>query len=242
MTQAVLVITASTSALLSQVTPAWLARAAAAWNTQLVRDVQPTYGGDFGIRIGASAADIKPGEMVFQVVDALPDAPGDVAYHSVVGNDVPFAFLALSTCQTLNDVSTAISHEMCETAGDLSCNLWADDEQGNEWARELCDAVEGNSYGVDIGDGGPLIMVSDFLFPSFWGTGGQAPYTYCQAHNVAGCAFPTGPFQTGSNGYQVKRQATGEESQVQGMIREARKAKVAHWSSRPYRRGVRLAA
>jgi hypothetical protein len=228
----VLIVQATTSPLVPQVTPAWLAQVAGAINTQLIRDVLPIYGGTLGVRVGASPTDIGAGEMVFSLVDALPQDPGAIAYHSVVGQDVPFAFLALSTCSTLDDVSTGISHEMCETAGDLACNLWADDYQGGEWARELCDAVEANSYRISG------VAVSDFLLPSFWGTGGVAPYTYCQANNLPG-SFPSGAFQTASGGYQIRRAATGAETEVQGAVRPMRAGKVAHWSSRPYRRGVR---
>src|SRR5271154_41008 len=162
---AVLVNQATSSPLAPQVTPAWLVRLATACQLQLTRDVAPIYGGTYDV--GADVP-IPPRGMVFAIVDALPSAPGAIAYHDVDGADVPVAFLALSTCNTLDDVSTAVSHEFCETAGDASCDLWADDGT-HEWARELCDAVESNSYPIDLGDGQPPIRISDFLLPGFFG-------------------------------------------------------------------------
>ena len=43
-------------------------------------------------------------------------------------------------------VSAALSHEVCEWFGDRFINLWADDGGRNEYALELCDPVEDDSY------------------------------------------------------------------------------------------------
>jgi hypothetical protein len=224
----------SKSPLASQVTAAWLTRCAAACTVQLNRDVAPEWGGAYRVRAGASVTDIAAGEIVFALVDELAAAPGDVAYHDVDGKDAPVAFLALTTCSTLDDVSTAISHELCETAGDPACNLWVDDGKGSEWARELCDAVESTSYPVDLNDGQPPILVSDFLLQAFFGPFAPAPYSFRAA--------PVLPFQTAAGGYQIKRAAGLGETQVQAHSASRRGLKVLggahHWSSRPARRGM----
>lgn len=241
----VLVMQATSSPLAAEVTPAWLGRCAEACSTQLARDVAPVYGGVYGVRVASSATDVQPGELVFAILDSLPDAPGAIAYHDVAGGDVPVAFLALSTCSTLDDVSTAISHELCETAGDASCNLWADDGTGHEWARELCDAVESNSYPIDLGDGQPPVNVSDFLLPSFFGAGASPPYSYMQgtpSPATATAGFPSSPFSTAPAGYQIERSSGTGETQVTGSAK-GKKGALAfagahHWSSRTARRGV----
>ena len=219
------------SPLTTQITPEWLQRVAAACTIQLNRDVAPEWGGSYGVRAGT---DIAAGEIVFSLVDSLPDAPGAVAYHSVSGEAVPFAMLALTTCNTLADVSTAISHELCETAGDVDANLWADDGTGTEWANELCDAVESDSYEIDLGDGQPSILVSDFLLRAFFAPHAAAPYSFA-GHAVA-------PFQTAPGGYQIKRTASADSSQVTASETSKRGARVLagkhHWSSRPAKRGV----
>jgi len=189
--------------------------------------------------------------MVFALVDALPGEPGAIAYHDVNGVAVPVAFLALSTCDTLDDVSTAISHEMCETQGDVACNIWCDDESGAEWARELCDAVESNSYGVDLGDGQPPIMVSDFLLPAFFEPNATGPMSFLAAGGASPATVqgtPSMPFQTATGGYQIKRDSGGNETQVTAVTSEGSrrgmlaKAGKHHWSSRAARRGLKRAA
>ncbi len=215
------------AALTAQVTPEWLADVAAACTVQLNRDVSPSWGGEYAVRAGVVSA-IVPGEVVFALVDELPAAPGEIAYHDVDGNAVPVAYLALEECSTLDDVSTAISHELCETAGDAGCNLWADAGDGSEYARELCDAVESGSYTVNG------IKVSDFLLPSFFVPNARAPFSYVESTGEPPAV--TTPFQTAQGGYQIRRDDTGQTTQVNGAVRAFRATKIAHWSSRSARR------
>ena len=135
----------SVSPLTAQLTPAVLTRIAAAITVQLNRDFAPEWGGAYVVRAGSSKTDIVPGEIVFALVDTT-DVPDAVAYHDVQGAAVPFALLALTTCSTIDDVTTGISHECCETGADVDCDVWVDDGAGNEWAQETCDAVESASY------------------------------------------------------------------------------------------------
>lgn len=224
----------SASPLSTQVTPDWLARVAGAITLQLNRDVAPYWPEATGavVRTGSGPSDLNAGEIAFGIVDTLPAAPGAIAYHDVTGLAVPYALLALSTCNTLDDVSVAISHECCETAGDADCNLWADAGTGFEYARELCDAVESNIYLIND------VSVSDFLLPAFFAMTAPAPFNWLATQPNNGASAPGGPFLTGSGGYQIQRQSGGGETQVFGTPRrlEARK----HFTSRTYRRGVRL--
>lgn len=245
MTCAVLILEATSSPLAAYVTPAWLARCAAACALSLSRDVAPYWGAAVdGVRAGSDSKDVRPNEMVFAIVDAFPSSPGAVAYHDKEGNGVPVAFLALSTCNTLDDVSEAISHELDETDGDEECNDWIDDGDGHELARELSDAVEANSYPIDLGDGQPPIMVSDFLLPAFFAPGASGPYCFTALGNNPGAVVagtPAAPFQTATGGYQLQRTSGGSETQITAQsARPRRKAMLAHphWSSRLFRRGA----
>lgn len=219
------------SPLTPQVTPEWLSKCAAACMVQLNRDVAAEWGGSYSVRVGTSKAAVARGEIVFSIVDSLPNAPGAIAYHDIDGNAVPVAFLALSTCNTLADVSTAISHELCETAGDPDCNTWADGGQGSEFAQELCDSVEAFAYDIQG------IMVSDFAMRAFFAPTSPGYYHYMA---TLGDADLAGPLTTAQGGYQITRLVTGQVTQVQGTIRAMHKAHKAHWSSRTYRRGARI--
>ena len=218
----------SASTLTASITPEWLGAVATACTIQLDRDVSPNWGGSYSVRVSAAGQPVAQGEIVFALVDVLPNAPGAIAYHDVDGNASPIAFLAISTCNTLDDVSIAISHEVCETAGDAGCNVWADDGAGAEWARELCDAVESSNYVIDT------VKVSDFVLPSFFVPNAHAPYSYTES--VGGTAIVPAPFRTASGGYQITRSDTGQETQVNGRVSAHRADKLAHWSCRAARR------
>lgn len=229
----VLISEGQSAALASQVTPAWLEAVAAACTVQLNRDVSPYWGGQYSVRAGSGPTDLQPSEIAFGLLDALPGAPDAVAYHDVAGNAAPYALLALTQCQTLDDVSTGISHEICECAGNSDVNLWAEAGDGFEYARELCDAVESNSYVIDS------VRVSDFLLPSFLQVTAPGPYCYTQAIGAPG-TYPIAPFVTISGGYQVRRSVGTGETDVWGSMRPRKALKNGHWSSRVYRLGARI--
>lgn len=217
--------------LTAQVTPDWLGKVTGACTVQLNRDVSAYWGGSYSVRVGSGPTDISPGECVFSLLDSLPD-PNAIAYHDVLGNGVPYGVESLAACSTLDDVSRAISHELCETAGDVACNAWRDDGHGTEWAQELCDAVESWGYAIDG------VQVSDFVLPAFFFPGAPGPYHYLAATG----AMPdlAGPLLTGVGGYQIRRAYGGPVSDVWGTVAPARLARKRHSSSRTYRRGARL--
>lgn len=217
----------------SKLTPEVLQHIAAACTIQLNRDVAVQYGLPAGAQVRVSdGSDIQPGEMAFAILPSLPSAPGAIAYHDVNGQGVPVGFDAITLSDTLtgagNSLSVAISHECCETAGDAGCNLWADDFAGSEYAHELCDAVEGFSYPIDVG-GGVLVYVSNFVLSAFFIASASGPFD--QLGKL------TAPFQT-LNGYQIKRASGTGETQVHGTVTRAEKRR--HPQSRTYRRGARV--
>ena len=224
-----------------------LAIIASACEVQLNRDFSAEWGGNFSVRAGTGAGDIQPGEVVFALLPSL-DAPGAIAYHDSDGNGVPVCFDALTLSETIlgpgNSVSVAISHELLECAGDEGCNDWLDDGQGSSFAREMCDAVESNTYSV----GGAFL--SDFLLRSFFVPGRRGPYNYMALAGLGGNE-PVRPFATASGGYQIVRsQGTGPQQATaiyawavgvpfSGTRAYVRSSKRRHSQSRAFRRGVR---
>jgi hypothetical protein len=211
----------------AQVTPEWLALCAQAIMVQLNRDVARYWGGTYRVRATTSDG-LLPGEIAVVLRDVLPNAPDAIAYHDVEGADLPVAYLSLAACSSLADVSTGISHELCETAGDASCNAWRDDGNGHEYAQEICDAVQSQGYPCEG------IQVSDFVLPSFFGPLAQGPYSYIQATGGAG---PSAPFATIAGGYQIQRVGAGQPSQVFGEA-GPRAHRTMHPLTRPGRRGL----
>lgn len=219
-------------------TPAVLTQIAQAAEVYLNRDVAAEWGGNYRVRAGAGASDVQPGEIVFALLRDLPGAPGAIAYHDVNGQGVPVAFDGITLSGTLlgpGGVSAAITHELAETAGDAACNLWADGGDGSEYAHELCDAVESGDYDI-LG-----VRCSNFVLRAFFDPGSVGPYDYMTRAGLGGNG-PAKPFGTASGGYQILRNAGANSHQIWGAIRPERFAKKAHWSSRTFRRGARVAS
>jgi hypothetical protein len=216
-------------------TPAELVAIAAALTVYANRDVAAYWGGAYRVRAGSAATDVQTREIVCAILDALPAAPGAVAYHDVQGAEVPVVFLARSQCNSIStgpdSISGALSHELAETAGDPACNKWVDDGQGHEWAHELCDAVQEWGYSID------WIDVSDFVLPSFFAPGSTGPYNFLA---LTGGPALSAALATAPGGYQIQRSSGGGETQVTGDVPSHRMARKRHPSSRTFRRGVRL--
>lgn len=214
---------------------ATLAAIANALQVQLNRDVATHWGGAYTVRPGQSKADIRDGEIVCALVDALPNAPGDIAYHDVTGAESPVIFLARTQCNALtqgpDSVSCVLSHETNETAGDPFVNVWCDDGHGNEFARELSDAVQAATYSI------AGVTVSDFVLPAFFAPGSTPPYDYL---GTIGEGAISAPFAIMSGGYQLKRTSGGGETQVFGQIAPGRMARKRNATSRTFRRGARV--
>jgi hypothetical protein len=236
----------ATTSLGMAMTPAVLGQIAAACQVQLDRDLRPHWGGDYSVRAGKDGSDVQPGEIVFALLAALPDAPGAIAYHATDGSGVAVAYDAITLSDSLmgagNSVSVAISHELCETAGDAGCNVWTDDGTGTEHARELCDAVEAQSYQLDATN----VWVSNFVLPAFFIPNHAGKFDFMSTLGVNPGA-PFMPFQTSPGGYQILRTSgTGEHQETARPLTVTVSATIPfgsmrrHWrfDSRRARRGV----
>jgi hypothetical protein len=236
-------------------TPSAMAHIAEAMSLQLNGEFADEWGGGVVVRVGSSPTDIQPGEVVYSFQPTLPQAPGASAYHDVNGQGVPFAFCAVTTCDSLlgpNGCGVDASHEGCEAQGDPGCNLMADDNAGKLHAIEACDAVEVQQYPVLCADG-TAVYVSNFLTKAWFIPGAPMPYDFMCKAGLPGAVSPPGPLQTapspdGQGNYQIEEpslqaQATqvfgkgasgASHRRVVGSPRRPEKA--AHWSSRTSRR------
>lgn len=202
-----------------------LVQIAEACQIYLDRDVATYWGGAYRVRAASGPSDIVAGEIACAILDSLPNAPGAVAYHDVAGAEVPVVFLARDACNAIlsgsDSISSALSHELAETAGDAACNLWIDDGQGSEWAHELCDAVQDWGYRING------VAVSDFVLPAFFAPGSVGPWNFGAL--IAGGNKLTAALQTAPGGYQIKRSAGSGETQVTGRTPpHARKCPARH--------------
>lgn len=127
-----------------------------------------------------------------------------------------------------NSISVTLSHEMLEMSGDPECNLWADAPDGNDYARELCDAVEGDAYAADG------VSVSNFVLPAYFDRFAPSNSRFDFLSKLSA------PFTMTSGGYLIKRTERGTVSNVFGEhYPEDRKIGKYHPASRTSRRWAR---
>jgi hypothetical protein len=224
-------VATATPVLGGSISPEQLGALAAALMIQANRDVAFYWGGSHVVRAGSTTDAPQAGEVVCAIVDTLPDAPGDVAYHDDNGQELPVVFVSRAECTSIlsgsGSISSAMSHEVCETIGDPACNRWADDGKGNLFALELCDATQEDSYEING------ITLSNFLLPAFFASGSPGPFSF---NGNAGHETVAGPFTLARGGYMVT-EATSATRQVTGEL-GARATKARHYSSRVTRRGA----
>ena len=229
-------VPASHSPLAAQLTPEWLAACAAALETQLTRDVAPVWPWAEGarVRVGSGPDDLGPQEIPARILATLPDAPGAIAYHDD-DSGAPDVFLGLDDCETLADVSSALSHEFCEMSADPNCDQWVTVPSGTalpdgitagqQIAMEVCDPLQDRV--TMIGD----VTLSDWCLPAYFGLGAtpDGPTSF------TGQALA--PFGRTFGGYQLARNADGSgEAQVAGSMTAARQKRAKMVGSRPERR------
>ncbi len=195
----------------------------------------------FTVAFYADKTKVPAGAWVIKIMDDS-DQSGALGYHSEDGDIIDgFVFakpvldnggVVLHDPKNNQNVSIAsvLSHEVCEMFGDRFANFWADGPkitQGSEYALELGDPVEGDSYDITLTDG-TLVSVSNFVLPSWFNpqaTAKDAPFDYLKKL--------TKPFSMTKGGYMIVA-AAGRVSQVFGeMMPEWRqKAKSGAWYRR----------
>jgi len=104
----------------------------------------------------------KPSDWLFIYFDD-PDAAGAEGYHDITHRGQPVAKVFVRT--SLEDdvpVSVTASHELFEMVIDPIANLWAEDTIRTQYAYEMCDPVEEDTFMVDG------LQMSNFLHPSWF--------------------------------------------------------------------------
>ena len=187
-------------------------------NRQVRTDVAPLWGIMPPVVTYLAKDPVLPGSAVMGVFDNA-DQAGDLGWHTETAGGVVYGRVfaqpvlangggkltgALSVCSVL-------SHEVIEVVGDAACDLWADAGNGTAYARELCDAVESDSYVMMVGTGVTAIKatVSDFLTPA-WFDPNAAPGSEFDYMRIL-----TAPFQVRPTGYTIT-ETEGTVSQVFG--------------------------
>jgi hypothetical protein len=134
----------------------------------------------------------KPSDWQFVYFDTADEA-GALGYHDLTKDGQPVSKIFVKT--TLEDnqlVSVTACHELFEMAIDPIANLWAEAEDGTEYAYEMSDAVEDDTFLVDG------IEMSNFVHPSWF-----EPFKHPPGTKFDHLGLLTKPFSMTKGGYVI---------------------------------------
>jgi hypothetical protein len=121
------------------------------------------------------------------------DTAGALGYHDLTHNGQPIAKVFVKT--TLDDkesVSVTACHELFEMAIDPIANLWAQAADGTEYAYEMSDPVEEDTFEVDG------IPMSNFVHPAWF-----EPFQHQPGTKFDHLGRLTKPFTMTKGGYVI---------------------------------------
>ena len=137
----------------------------------------------------------KPSEWQLVYFDDA-DQAGALGYHDLTKNGQPISRVFVKT--TLEDgelVSVTACHELFEMVIDPLANLWAEASRGREFAYEMCDAVEEDTFMVDG------IAMANFLHPSWF-----EPFKHPRGTKYDHMGLLSAPFTISKGGYVIVKQ------------------------------------
>ncbi len=194
----------------------------AALQKQVTGDFAPIWGAGTGAKLRFVSKSSKPDPNAWQgIVLDNSDQAGALGYHDLTANGLPlFKAFAGDDVRDGVSVSVTMSHETLEMLADPWLTTAYQDPHGLFWAGEVCDAVEADQLGYDIGG----VLVSDFITPAWFGIPGD-PISDFKGRLTA-------PFQIAPGGYSQHwdphKGWVGAETPP-GSRRERRARGVANW-------------
>jgi hypothetical protein len=121
------------------------------------------------------------------------DTANALGYHDLTKDGQPVAKIFVKT--TLADkqlVSVTACHELFEMVIDPIANLWAEAADGTEYAYEMCDAVEEDTFLVDG------IQMSNFVHPTWF-----EPFKHPPGTKYDQLGLLKSPFSMTKGGYVI---------------------------------------
>lgn len=145
-------------------------------NRQLSKHVAPAWGMNAWACVYYSDESHVPAIAYKLFLFDNADQAGALGYHDQDPNGMPYGRVFVDTVlqnsgteiDGPNSVSVTASHEAVEIFGDPQVGSWDQMPDGRLTAHELCDAVEGDSYDINVT--GTNVAVSNFLLPEWFDT------------------------------------------------------------------------
>jgi hypothetical protein len=133
------------------------------------------------------------------------DTANALGYHDLTKDGQPVAKIFVKTTLAANEVvSVTAGHELFEMTIDPLANLWAEAEDGTEYAYEMSDPVEEDTFLVDG------VEMSNFVHPSWF-----EPFKHPPGTKFDHLGLLKAPFTMTKGGYMIIKKA-GKVSQVYG--------------------------
>ena len=153
----------------------------------------------------------KPSDWQFMYFDDA-DTAGALGYHDLTHNGQPISKVFVKT--TIKDgefVSVTACHELFEMVIDPIANLWAEASDGTEYAYEMCDPVEEDTFVVDG------IQMSNFVHPSWF-----EPFQHPSGTKFDHLALLKKPFSMTKGGYVIVKKRGRVSQQFGSKAKEKR--------------------
>jgi hypothetical protein len=181
---------------------------------QLALHIAPIHGMVPSIEYVKKGQRGSPDGCPARLLSGKPTVPGALGYHDEGDDGIPFIELFLDLIASQggkvlegdDSISSVLSHETSELVGDSAANKWFDGPNGQDYAGELSDTVQGFSYVIDG------VSVQNFVYPAFFDQRAQKGSKFDFMGKI------THPFETGPRGYQIVRTEPGRVSQVFGRV------------------------
>jgi hypothetical protein len=160
---------------------------------------------------------------------------GDYGWHIVDGHGLPYAHVftdpsiaAGSTWIGGTDaISVTTSHEALEMLADPAANEFSFNGARLMWAREVCDAVQANTYRIVAH--GVRVSVSNFVLPAFFNPWADGPYDHLGVLRE--------PFSLAKGGYAVLQRDAREHDRYARRFHVTFDDAVPDWQRRQKREG-----
>jgi hypothetical protein len=176
----------------------------------------------------------KPSDWQFIYLDDA-DTAGALGYHDLTINGQPISKIFVKTTLADNQlVSVTAAHELFEMAIDPIANLWAEGPDGTEYAYEMSDPVEEDTFKVNG------IDMSNFVHPSWF-----EPFKHPPGTKFDHLGLLKKPFSMTRGGYMILKK-NGKVQNVFGSKakekRFAREDREGHRSEYRSLNGLRIKA
>jgi len=174
----------------------------------------------------------KPSDWQLAYFDNA-DAAGALGYHDLTKDGQPVSKVFVKTTLAVNQlISVTACHELFEMAIDPIANLWAEGPDGVEYAYEMSDPVEDDTFLIDG------IAMSNFVHPAWF-----EPFKHPPATKYDHLGLLSKPFSMTKGGYMIVKQ-NGKVTQLyasnEKAMRFAQECRVGHRSEHRRPNGERI--